>query len=100
MTTATATETAALTPLYDFDTHAVCAMDDKALCAYANWQTALSTLKGYSEDSYEYRVHERMAAIYASEFEATIRCIELLVIDDLYEIHHHVVLRFEHEFTF
>ena len=51
------------------------AMVGKAACAWANWQVALDNPHS-----------KELQIAYKNEYEATIRCIDMFVKNDLYEI--------------
>lgn len=62
-------------------------MVGKAMCAWANWQTALDN--PYSKD---------IQIAYKNEYEATICCIDMFVKDGLYAIQDYVTGRAKAEF--
>ena len=60
-------------------------MVGKAMCAYANWKSSLKELGGANSDIA--KTLARQAAIaYKNEYEATVRCIEIFVREDIYAI--------------
>ena len=63
-----------LKPWDEVDERNVSRMVGKAMCAYANWMQAKSAGM------------ERCAIAHESEYEATVRCIEMFVREDLYEV--------------
>lgn len=72
-------------------------MVGKAMCAYANWQTALKTADENSDRAAKCSMYKHHAELHASEYEATIRCIDFFVKDSIYEIQAYVVDRAETE---
>ncbi len=72
-------------------------MVGKAMCAYANWQGELKAL--YAAKSDTARTLAKQGAIaYKNEYEATVRCIDMFVRENVYEIQHIVKGRAEVEF--
>lgn len=76
----------------------ISSMVGKAMCAYANWQLAKKNLvENPKADSYNDMGFEIKTAC-ASEYEATVRCIEMFVKESIYEIQRYIVDRVEAEF--
>lgn|GEM_PF-6446451 len=74
-----------LRPWNEANEREISMMEGKAMCAYANWQKAKA--EGM----------ELCAVACESEYEATIRCINMFVKDGIYAIQAHVVDRAETE---
>lgn len=55
-------------------------MVGKAMCAWANWQTAIDN---------PYSTIAQTA--YKSEYEATVRCIDMFVRESLYEVQAYII---------
>lgn len=62
-------------------------MMGKAMCAYANWQSA---------ESKAFAIEQRVA--HRSEYEATVRCIDMFVKESIYEIQLAIIESCEEEF--
>lgn len=62
-------------------------MVGKAMCAYANWQTALDN--PYSKD---------IQIAYKNEYEATVRCIDMFVEEHLQQVCQTIIDRAKSEF--
>lgn len=71
-------------------------MVGKAMCAYANWQTALKQLYGADTDTAR-TLCKNSAIAYKNEYEATVRCIEMFVKENVYELQHIISGRAEAE---
>lgn len=72
-------------------------MFSKAMCAYANWKEGLKTLSDSSNAHFEHGI-EVEAEKAQSEYEATVRCLALLVKEPVSDICLKVVGRVEQEF--
>ena len=75
-------------------------MVGKAMCAYANWQENLKKVWADFDQNGDdgYTSAWVRAARDKSEYEATVRCIEMFVRDSIYEIQDYVMQRATDEF--
>lgn len=85
-----------LNPIHECNARDIERMVGKAMCAYANWQNSLKAVYG-AEDDADRTMFKQNAIACKSEYEATIRCIEMFVSDSIYAIQAHVVDRAEAE---
>lgn len=85
-----------LNPINERNAREVEMMVGKAMCAYANAESikrdAKKNIEEYGHEEYRVAVQSCM-----SEYEATVRCIEMFVSDSIYAIQHYVVSRAEAE---
>ncbi len=72
-------------------------MVGKAMCAYANWQNSLKAVYGADNDT-DRTMFKQNAIACSSEYEATIRCIDMFVRENIYEIQHYITSRAAEEF--
>lgn len=89
-----------LNPIQECNAREVEMMVGKAMCAYANWMVAIDAKN--TERAKHWTVEqqvsqERVIAAHASEYEATIRIIEMFVSDSIYAIQAYVADRAEAE---
>jgi hypothetical protein len=88
---------AALNPIHECNAREVEMMVGKAMCAFANAESikrdAKKNIEQYGHEEYRVAVQAGM-----SEYEATIRIIEMFVKESIYEIQAHVVGKAEAEF--
>lgn len=78
-----------LTPINESNAREIQTMLGKAVCAYANWMVAIdakSTERAKHWTVEQQVSQERTIAAHASEYEATIRILDLFVEENLYEI--------------
>lgn len=71
-------------------------MVGKAMCAYANHASAdlnNPNLKPFGKEQVKLAAHGAW-----SEYEATVRCIDMFVREDIYEIQRYIMGRVEDEF--
>lgn len=93
----TTTETKKLTPIHECSERAIEMMSGKAICSYANWHSVkddedqLRTLYG------DMAVEKSLTA-HMSEYEATVRCIAMLVREHLPEVCAHIINQAKAEF--
>lgn len=75
----------------------ISSMVGKAMCAWANWQDAkkYTAFAIEANDDYCKAISEKSETACASEYEATIRCIDLFVKNSIYEIQHYVIAEAE-----
>jgi len=71
-------------------------MVGKAMCAFANHQCAMKAESQLRRD-YGDKVFDTTTAAQWSEYEATVRCIEMFVKNSIYEIQSYVIERAEAE---
>lgn len=69
-------------------------MFGKAMCAYANFVTA----KEHGEHEFKYQPKEVVVEAHRSEYEATVRCLEMFVNENIYAIQRAVIARAKEEF--
>lgn len=85
-----------LNPIHECNAREVEMMVGKAMCAYANWKSSLKAMHAAESDID--RTLNRQAAIAGkNEYEATARCIDMFVVESIYEIQHVVSGRAEAE---
>lgn len=85
-----------LNPIHECNAREVEMMVGKAMCAYANWQNGLKAVYG-AEDDADRTMYKQNAIACKSEYEATIRIIDMFVKDSLYAIQSYVDARAEEE---
>ena len=90
------TEMKNLTPYNECNEREIESMVGKAMCAYANHESAMKAEDQLRRD-YGDKVFERTTAAQWSEYEATVRCIEFFVRDSIYEIQDYIIERAEAE---
>lgn len=81
------TTTDNVTPTNKANNREVEFMMGKAMCAWANLQVSLGEWRNCEDGSHEAEVHERMCAIYSSEYEATVICIAMFVKEPIHKVH-------------
>lgn len=81
----TATETKKLTPIHECNERAIEMMSGKAICSYANWREYSDNYAEYIQN-YKASVIEKAITESRSEYEATVRCIAMLVREHLPEV--------------
>lgn len=86
-----------LTPYNEANGREIEMMVGKAMCAYANWHEQYERNRNRNGDDYNLENGIMRAAAYWSEYEATVRCIDMFVGDSLYAIQRHVTERAEAE---
>ena len=91
------TEIKKLTPIHENNEREVEMMVGKAMCAYANAESIKRDAKK-NIDEYGYAEYRMAVQAYMSEYEATVRCIEMFVKDSIYAVQAHVNERAEREF--
>lgn len=69
-------------------------MVGKAMCAYANHESAMKA-EGQLRRDYGDKAFERTTAAQWSEYEATVRCIDMFVRESIYEIQDFVIAEAE-----
>ena len=89
--------TAKLHTYNDCDEIPVRMMVGKAMCAYSNWQSVEDD-RDHLSSLYGSELVEKSAIAHKSEYEATIRCIDMFVKDGLYAIQDYVTGRAKDEF--
>lgn len=62
------------------------AMFGKAMCAYANWMRSTDSRRFFFKSHVSEAEREAIRAALKSEYEATVRCLDLFVNENLYEI--------------
>ena len=67
-------------------------MVGKAMCSYANHESAMKA-EGQLRRDYGDKTFERTTAAQWSEYEATVRCIDFFVRENLYEIQSYIIER-------
>lgn len=70
-------------------------MMGKAMCAWANWQQAEAM--DYTDPVFRHVSQREACAMHRSEYEATVRCIEMFVDDSIYEVSRIVIERAKEE---
>lgn len=86
-----------LNPIHECNAREVEMMVGKAMCAYANWQNSLKAVYG-AEDDADRTMSKQNAIACKSEYEATIRIIEMFVKESIYEIQPYIWDRCAEEF--
>ena len=86
-----------LNPIRECNAREVEMMVGKAMCAYANWTYCEDNMRDVKEKvgSEEWL---RQLTAHKSEYEATVRIIEMFVTDSIYAIQAYVVDRAEEQF--
>lgn len=88
-----------LNPIHECNAREVEMMVGKAMCAYANLDRVIKSEELFVESGAGTKEQVEIAkAKHASEYEATIRIIEMFVSDSIYAIQAYVVDRAEAEF--
>lgn len=86
-----------LTPYNEANEREISMMVGKAMCAWANWQSSLKALYGADNDT-DKSMFRQNAVAAKSECEATVRCIEMFVKDNIYTVQNVVRKKAEAEF--
>ena len=73
-------------------------MVGKAMCAYANWTRSTDPRRFFFKSHVPEAEREAARTAFKSEYEATIRCIDMFVRESIYEIQHHITSRAADEF--
>lgn len=73
-------------------------MVGKAMCAYANWQSAKEHLFSTVDGIENTEEQNLFIAAYKSEYEATCRCIAMFTVEHLPEVCQTVIDRAKSEF--
>lgn len=66
-------------------------MMGKAMCAYANWKMATERPEGFFFKNVKPMERKLATAGFMSEYEATVRCIDMFVKESIYEIQNAVI---------
>ena len=86
-----------LNPIHECNARDIERMVGKAMCAWANWQNSMKHEELLTKNCGKAEARAEQAA-HQSEYEATVRCIEMFVSDSIYAIQAYVVDRAEAEF--
>ena len=73
-----------LTAINEINERNVEVMMGKAICAFANARTIFK--KSYNDPQFRHVSQDEIVAACEAEYEATVRCLDLLVKENLYEI--------------